>query len=736
MVFKLCPIRNIYYCLLLFVALSTMLPEPCHGATESARKEKSDVGKRAAKTVSFLDEVFLLADKCSDKQWHYESQLYFRGTLEMERKNIALRLLPNRRYFEHGGRQLLTEDCGIQQYDHPYTFNRHIDATYGPVPDVSMAGEEVLDFNCLTIYNEYMITDHLLSPLQRDNAKCYRYRVDSIRKPYIYYTFKARRRNTQLVSGHFVYDVSRQCLKSMDFSGEYGFLTFSMKIYMGSEGNERYWPKRTNLTFKYRYLGNVFKGDCLFTQKYNVIEERKSIKKKEKKHYDISDQYVVRIDTTSLKTDSSLIANNRTIPLNKKEISLYKYAHEQNIKSLKERIENDRRDSLDGKKLKPWYKVVGSVGEMLVNRHNFDTSENSYIRLSSPNISFSGWKGISYRQDIRYSMTTKSERTLVFEATGGYNFRPKQFVWQVGSNYLYSPILNGRLSFSIGSKGMIDSAQDIANFIVTEEHTSIEESDEPGSDEDVVFNHTEMRLENTIEPISGLRLLVGGVFNIRTPRTDSETIHKLGLKDSYRSFSPRINVEYTPCQYYYRQGNRRVAVGSDWPTICVDWERGIKGMLDSNSNYEKWEFTLAKDWTLDALHKIMAKVGGGLFTNKREVNFVDYRYFYNGIIDYNWNDDVSGVFQLLSNRYYNNAYRYLRGHIAYETPTLVLRNVSTRYLRSERFYLNTLLTQELTPYIEFGYGISSHIADLSGFTSLVKGKFDKAGVKFTLHLFD
>lgn len=724
--------------LIIYMALIISMPEGAFAQKKAGKMDNWHVGKSAAKAIPFLDDVFILADRCSSRKWRYEALFYFRGTVDLKKKSLALRLVPNRRFFEHGGRHLLTEGCGVQNYVYPNTFNRHIDATYGSEPTVSMAGDEILDFNCLSIYNEYMITDHLLSPLQRENAKCYCYRVDSVRGPLVYISFKERRRNTQLVNGSFVYDVSRQCVKSMVFSGEYGFLLFTMRVDMGDRGNECYWPKKAELEFKYRYLGNVFDGRCLFVQRYHAMEDDYSFKPAKKDKYDVTEEYLVSIDTARVVVDSMTVASLRMMPLSKAEKAYYTEAEERRAAILRSNREKQIADSLAGKKVTPWYKVVGTVGEMLVNRHVFDISPKSYFRISSPHLSYSGWKGVSYRQDVRFQHTSKEDRSFSFGATGGYNFRPKQFVWRLESDYVYSPLSNAMLSFRLGNTGIERGSGGLSD----DDGGSIITPDTDGGDEEkknhsVIFNDIEMLIEHSFEPVSGLKLLVGGVYHDRRPTHISrERLQEIGMKESYKSFAPRLNVEFTPCQRYYRKNNKRVAVGSDWPTVCVDWENGISGLFDSDSKYEKWEFTIAKDWTLDALHKIMAKVGGGFFTHRENVDFVEYRFFYNGIIDYNWNDDVTGVFQLLEGKYYNDAYRYLRGHVAYETPTLLLRALNTRYLRSERFYLNALITPQIMPYLEVGYGISSHIADLSGFISFERAKYSRAGVKFTLHLFD
>lgn len=695
--------------------------------------EKSETGKNAAVLVPMLDRVFLLTKEHDAKKWHYNSEFYFRGHLELKRKNPLVRFVPNRRFFEHGGRHLLTEACGEMSYYDPGKFSRHISYTYGAEPDVRMTGDDLLNFFHLTIYDEYLLGDHILSPFSISNAYCYRYRIDSIHGSFVYFTFKARSRNTQLVNGNFIYNSTLHSLMRLSFWGEYGFVKFRMNVHFGTSGKERYWPSESELMFNYTYFGNKFVGQCHMTQKYKLLDDKYNPPSKQSKRYDVSDQYVVSVDTTQAIVDSMEVAKRRTYPLTLNENQYY---YEASRKRAEQRAA-EAADSLEakkGKKSGSWFRAAGKAAEMLVRRHSFDISPKSYASISSPHVSFSGWRGVSYRQDVEYCYETEKGRRFSIDPTVGYNFRPKQFVWLVYGDYLYSPRINARLSFEGGTFGRVHSADRLINRMKDENDV---EDQETNVDDDVLFNDMYAELQHSFEPLSGLKILVGGVFHNRSPyHVSKERMQILGLKNSYKYFAPRLNIEFTPCQRYYMKGNRRVAVDSKWPTFCVDYERGVNGVFQSESDYEKWEFTITYAFTFDALHRILTKLGGGAFTKKKNLDFVEFRYFYNGIVDYNWNDDVGGVFQLLDGKYYNDTYHYMRAHVVYETPTLLLRNLSTRYLRGERIYLNTLLTPSLRPYIELGYGLSSHILDLSGFASFVKGKYDGVGVKFTLHLFD
>ena len=50
-----------------------------------------------------------------------------------------------------------------------------------------------------------------------------------------------------------------------------------------------------------------------------------------------------------------------------------------------------------------------------------------------------------------------------------------------------------------------------------------------------------------------------------------------------------------------------------------------------------------------------------------------------------WSDDIGGVFQLLDGRWYNSSRKYIRGHLTYEAPFLLLRHLMkyTQYVLNE-----------------------------------------------------
>ena len=185
-------------------------------------------------------------------------------------------------------------------------------------------------------------------------------------------------------------------------------------------------------------------------------------------------------------------------------------------------------------------------------------------------------------------------------------------------------------------------------------------------------------------------------------------------------------------------GLRKVNLYSRYPTVSVDWERGIAGILPNSGSFERIELDYQHSVRLGLMRDIYYRFGWGMFTNQKELYFVDFANFARHNLPVGWNDEIGGVFQLLDGRWYNSSRSYFRAHLTYETPFLLMRHLMkyTQYVLNERLYLNALAVPHLKPYIELGYGIGTHVFDFGLFAGFANWKFQQVGCKFTFELFN
>lgn len=697
----------------------------CLSATTCAAARRAEDGSRSVAAV--LDSVFALSARVGNERWHYTGHYYYRGVLDLQRKNFIVASVPNRRFYMKGGRELMTEDWGEVEYTMPRTFTRKVRQRSNSTPRYAVAHGYIMDFFNVSLHSVYLLGDHILSPLRRENRHSYRYSLDSISCGRAYIACKRRRRNMQLVDAYIIYNMEQGHISSVKVSGMYNFVDFTMTVDMGTRGLERYWPQRTSLDFRYWYYGNVFRGSAVYTQTYSGLTPDYTPPLDTKNPHDITSRYALALDTAAIRHDRAFMDSLRPIPLSPEELRLYRETEGTGggTDSLHAATPQQRSGGTP-----KWIKSIGHVGEFFFNDHDLMTTAYSSLKVLSPNLGYSGSRGVSWRQDIEYAYQMSNGRRWSIVPRATYYFKDGELTGRVRSELLFNPKHLGSAAFEAGMQQITANSNTL--YFVSEVGPDGKENVEALDFTDFYW-HADIKREVA----NGLDLSTGIVMHHYRPRRYARTHSaELGLRERYREFATRLTASYTPRQDYYMVGTRKVRVESSMPTFTVSYERGIKGVLGSSNNFEKWETMVTQSRQLTPLHRMIWKLGGGMFTDKENRDFLQYEYFNNGITAYNWDDDRSGVFQLLDQKYYHNSYHYLRGHVVMESPILVLGNFNTHLLRAERLYVNALLTEGLVPYVEFGYGISNEMFDISVFGGCIKGETFKTGLKFSLHIFD
>lgn len=383
------------------------------------------------------------------------------------------------------------------------------------------------------------------------------------------------------------------------------------------------------------------------------------------------------------------------------------------------------------------------------------TSHQSFL------LSYSGKNGLSYRQEFKYNRLFSGDRLLRIVPKLGYNFTQKELYWSVNSDFDYWPRKRAALHINLGNGNRIYSSDVLDDLKAMPD--SIFDFNQIHLD---YFRDLYFRLRHTWEIVNGLTLDVGLSIHHRTevdpsnfvfnypsmPPTKSTNISSNVLpafpdfdpsvlnkfRHAYNSFAPRISLSWTPGQYYYMDGDRKVNLHSKYPRISVDWERGIGNVLRNSGTFERIEFDFQYNRELSPMRDIYFRLGWGKFTNQKELYFVDFANFTRNNLPVGWNDEIGGVFQLLDRRWYNSSREYVRAHVTYEAPFLLLRHLMkyTQYVLNERLYFNALVVPHLKPYLEVGYGIGTHVFDFGLFASFANWKYQEIGCKFTFELFN
>jgi hypothetical protein len=682
----------------------------------------------------------------------YRADLYIKGKVNLRKKNHILRFIPTMFRIRKGVREYMMETYSDLHFTAPDIYDQKVKASVGTSSEFWELDGRLPEYFHVNIYASTLLYDKLLSPLAPNAMKYYSYHVDSVMGKVhdLQYkiSFKPKSKSFQLVSGHMVVSENVWSVREMYFSGRSEMLRFNNMIRMGDVGeSDEFLPVHYDVDATFRFLGNVVDANYIAALDYKTIIQKdpsRMDRKRLKSKYDLSESYTLRSDTNANKKDSSYFESIRPIPLTVHEQDLYK-------DFFLSRDTSYRYKKPKNKNLEFW----GQIGDALISRYTVDLSKLGSVRCSpliNPFLlSYSGKNGFSYRQEFKYNRIFTGDRLLRIVPRLGYNFKYNEFYWSIKSDFDYWPRKRAALHINVGnghriySSRMLDELKNIPDSVFDFDQIQLD-----------YFNDLYLQVRHSWEVVNGLSLDVGFSMHKRTEANRSmyvstrATSRSVGsssevypdwtekMRHSYNSFAPRVRLTWTPGQYYYMNGDRKVNLHSKYPSFSVDWERGINGVFKSTGTYERVEVDIQHSIPLGLMRDFYLRFGWGAFTNQKDIYFVDFANFTRSNLPVGWNDEIGGVFQLLDGRWYNSSRKYLRGHLTYESPFLMLRHLVkyTQHVLNERLYLNALVVPHLNPYVEVGYGIGTNIFDFGVFGSFANWKFKEIGCKFTFELFN
>lgn len=725
-------VRLIIFCLLLPLAVQ-------------AKREKVDMPDKPMVSDSILQCIFQFSPFYSRIIDEYKADLYIKGKVKVHKRNHLIRYVPSMFRFEKHINDYLMESLSELHYTAPDIYDRKIKAVSTTFPRNREQITDVMDYLNMNIYSSSLMSDKLLSPLDKKSSRYYHYLLDSIAGPPDCQRYKIliipKFRGTQLVSGYMWVSDQIWTIRELYIEGVYDVIRFKVRVKMGEEGDVEFLPVQFDLNLVFKFIGNHLEMDMGAWLKYNEIKfyEGAARRKSQKKHHhDLTESYKLTCDSEQLITDKEKFNELRPIPLSALEDSLYRsYA-----------LRQDTLLRVPKKKKNEHLEFWGELGDMLISSYNVNLSSMGSVHCS-PLINpvlldYSHSRGFSYKQKFKYSRLFHDGRILRISPQIGYNFTHKELYVKADADWQYWPEKQASFEVSVGNGNRIYSSVVLDQLKQLPDSTFNFDQLELDYFKDVYLN-----LFHNIEIVNGLFIKAGVSVHWRylinnskvileKPLPDKDWAALRGIRSEYNSFAPRIRIEWTPGMYYYMNGRRKMNVGSSMPTFMLDYERGIKGVFKSTGAHERWEFDIQQNLKLSGIRSIGYRIGGGMFTKQEDMYFVDFANFARRNLPEGWNDDIGGTFQLLDGRWYNSSRQYWRGNFTYESPFILLKPLN-RWLglvQQERLYGGILFMPHLNPYIELGYGIGTHIFDVGAFVSTINGQFDTFGFKFTFELFN
>jgi hypothetical protein len=95
----------------------------------------------------------------------------------------------------------------------------------------------------------------------------------------------------------------------------------------------------------------------------------------------------------------------------------------------------------------------------------------------------------------------------------------------------------------------------------------------------------------------------------------------------HQAFLLNFSISFKPGQRYIQFPKTRVPIGSDLPTFAFSYTKGIRDVFGSDSDFDKWVFTVTDEVNLKLAGELKYKLGAGGFFNKKQVYIQDYKHF-------------------------------------------------------------------------------------------------------------
>ena len=176
-----------------------------------------------------------------------------------------------------------------------------------------------------------------------------------------------------------------------------------------------------------------------------------------------------------------------------------------------------------------------------------------------------------------------------------------------------------------------------------------------------------MPLENTTDFVIFKRDSANKIPNYPVEKLSSQFLR-------HQAFIVSIDVSIKPGQKYIQYPNRKMSLGSNYPTLSFNYTKGIKNIFGSDADFDKWGLSINDDKNFKLAGLFKYKIGIGGFLNTHKVFIQDYQHF-NGNRSTRASDYLNS-FQFA--KYYANSTRssfYTFGHLEHHFNGLITNKI-------------------------------------------------------------
>jgi len=198
-----------------------------------------------------------------------------------------------------------------------------------------------------------------------------------------------------------------------------------------------------------------------------------------------------------------------------------------------------------------------------------------------------------------------------------------------------------------------------------------------------------------------------------------------------KAFTFSLGFEVRPWQKYKTYNGEKSAIDYTSPTIGLNFQKGISGLLGSEVDFDLLDLTFEHVWKVRAAGKFDLKVNAGIFLNSEKVGFADFKHFVGNRTVLITSNPV-GSFRLLDYYQYSTQDKYASVHLHYQFRKLLVTQIPEVWMlgMKENVFFNYLATPSSRNYFELGYSIDNifRFFRIEAAASFQDGKYQDFGI--------
>lgn len=422
---------------------------------------------------------------------------------------------------------------------------------------------------------------------------------------------------------------------------------------------------------------------------------------------------VLKIPDTVNRKDSIYWAHNRPMPLTLEES--YNYKKKDSIASIRSsKAYLDSVQRVNNKFSIPKLFLSGYTVADHVHKESFRFDP----LLKS--VSYNTVEGFAIKYGLTYTKRLENRKNYSIRQEFRYGFSNRTFTANLSANYFYDPLKRAGVNFGFGSGiydlnnlGTMGTLQNSLNSLLFEKNfpkfykknfisagTYRELSDGLQAAVSVNYAKNESLSNSTNYTIFDRESRSFSSNNPFTPASENE------LFPIYKALTLNASLTYTYGQEYITRPDGKFYQPSKYPTLKLNYRKGIHGAFGSDVDYDLIGLDISKDRiSAGLLGYAQFYVGIGKFLNNKAVYYPELQHF-RGNVSLTSSPDIR-KFSFLDYYQFSTDRQYLEAHFEHNFSGLFTNKVPMlRKLKLEELFGVNYLTQPLKKnYTEYYFGL-------------------------------